>query len=154
MILTLSKIDLQKILLMVLYAPHPEVRIGQFNFAVGTLNLDGRETTLCISPTARIDLTGDIIIGPWCMIGPGTKIYTHDHHHEGREPLLLLQERIGVKWSNLFIGKDVWLHGCTILNQVTEIPDGVVVGSGAILTKNPGAYEIWAGCPAVKIGER
>ncbi|THB78768.1 MAG: hypothetical protein D6B25_03295, partial [Desulfobulbaceae bacterium] len=41
-----------------------------------------------------------------------------------------------------------------VLYQVTEIPDGVVLGAGSILTKNPGPYEIWAGNPARKIGER
>jgi len=49
----------------------------------------------------------------------------------------------------------VWIHdGAMVLYQVTEIPDGVVVAAGAVLTKNPGPYEIWAGVPAKKIAER
>ncbi|MBW1750927.1 MAG: hypothetical protein JRJ37_09570 [Deltaproteobacteria bacterium] len=38
--------------------------------------------------------------------------------------------------------------------QVTHIPNGVVIGAGSVLTKNPGPYEIWAGNPARKIGMR
>jgi acetyltransferase-like isoleucine patch superfamily enzyme len=37
---------------------------------------------------------------------------------------------------------------------VTKIPDGVVIAANAVLTKNPGIYEIWGGVPAKKIGER
>ena len=128
------------------YIPHPDIHIGD-------LILRGGNSL--ISRGARIDLTGVIEIGDWCMIGEGTRILTHDHYHEGRDkPLLLLQEEKGVKWQNKKIGNDVWLHGCTILYQVTEIPDGVVVGVGSVLTKNPEPYEIWAGNPAIKIGER
>ena len=88
-------------------------------------------------------------------IGEGTQILTHDHYHEGRDlPLLMLQEARGIQRRDKTIGRDVWLHGCRVLCQVTEIPDGVVVGAGAVLTKNPGPYEIWAGNPARKVGER
>lgn len=132
-------------MMSVLYYPHPEVHTGEL--VIG----DGQ---LFISPKCRIDLTGSVTIGDWSMIGEGTTILTHDHYHEGRKPLLLVQEEKGVKWQNKRIGNDVWLHGCTILYQVTEIPDGVVVGCASVLTENPGPYEIWAGNPAKKIGER
>lgn len=134
--------DLKK---FVLYAPHPEINQGLLTLEPGTI---------FISPWASIDLTGNVSIGEWSMIGEGTKILTHDHYHEGREPLLLLQEKKGVKWQDKIIGKDVWLHGCTVLYQVDNIPDGVVVGVGSVLTKNPGPYEIWAGNPAVMVGIR
>ena len=32
-----------------------------------------------------------------------------------------------------------------VLYQVTHIPDGMVLGAGSLLTRNPGPYEIWAG---------
>ena len=136
--------ETKKLLAQVCYLPHPEIRAGHITI----------EDESFISPGCRIDVTGDVIIGEYCMIGEGTHILTHDHYHEGREPLLKLQERKGVKWQNKKIGKDVWLHGCIVLNQVTEIPDGVVVGAGAVLTKNPESYGIYGGNPAVKIGER
>ena len=124
--------------------PHPEFRKGKVTF--------GKDCF--VSEIADIDATGDIIIGDLCMIGHYAKIFTHDHFHQGRIPLLLVQQQQGVKWMNKVIGNDVWLHECIILMQVTEIPDGVVVGAGSVLTKNPGPYEIWGGNPAVKIGAR
>ena len=153
--ITMDKQQVFEVLKQVLHCPHPEVRKGILTLQKEVFEESERETNIYISPGARIDLTGDVIIGSWTMIGEGTRILTHDHYHEGRDkPLLKLQEEIGVKWSNKKIGRDVWLHNCTILVQVTEIPDGVVVGTGAVLTKNPGPYEIWAGNPARKIAER
>ena len=115
----------------------------------------GRETNLSISPFSIIDCTGNIHLGPWCMIGARSRIYTHDHLHQGRGPLLAQQEREGILYQDKYIGRDVWIHeNVIILYQVTEIPDGVVIGGGAVLTRNPGSYEIWAGVPARKIGER
>jgi len=130
---------------VVCYTPHAEARAGSFSC----------EGNCVISPFCRIDCTGDVEIGEYCMIGEGTKILTHDHFHEGRKPLLLVQREMGVKWMSKKIGRDVWLHGCTVLMQVTEIPDGTVVGAGAVLTKNPEKpYGIYAGNPAQRVGER
>jgi len=112
----------------------------------------GRETNLAISSQAILDCTGSIHIGPWYMIGAHSRIYTHDHLHLGKKPLLKVQEEHGIVWQDKYIGADVWIHdGAIILYQVTHIPDGVVIGAGSVLTKNPGPYEIWAGNPARKI---
>jgi acetyltransferase-like isoleucine patch superfamily enzyme len=60
-----------------------------------------------------------------------------------------------VLWQDKEIGRDVWIHdGAIVLYQASQLPDGFVLGAGSVLTKNPGAYEIWAGNPARKIGER
>ena len=124
-----------KVLKRTCYLPHPEVRKGRLNLKNDIFETPDRETNVIISPGACLDMTGDITIDAWTMIGDRTIIYTHDHFHEGRDqPLLLLQEEKGVKWKKKVIGKDVWLHGCTILYQVTHIPDGVVVGAGSVLT--------------------
>jgi hypothetical protein len=154
-ILALTRQALGKVLTRTCYFPHPEVHRGELILSKDVFKGSDRETNLMISPAARLDLTGNITIGSWTMVGEGTTILTHDHYHGGREkPLLLLQEERGVKWRSKNIGRDVWLHGCTVLYQVTEIPDGVVVGAGAVLTQNPGPYEIWAGNPARKVGQR
>src|SRR5574343_426319 len=121
------------------YFPHPEVPEGELIL---------EDLSMMISPMARIDLTGSVTIGPLSMNGEGTIILTHDHFHEGRRPLLEVQKERGVKWQDKRIGRDVWLHGCTVLYQVSEIPDGVVVGAGAVLTRNPEPYGIYAGNPA------
>ena len=65
------------------------------------------------------------------------------------------QERHGVLWQDKYIGADVWIHdGGIVLYQATRIPDGFILGAGSVLTKSPRPFEIWAGVPAKKIGER
>ena len=52
------------------------------------------------------------------------------------------------------IENDVWIGmGCYIKAGVT-IHTGAVVGMGSVVTKDIPPYEIWAGNPAKKIGER
>ncbi len=135
--------------------PHKDIHRGRVFVSPEAFATPGRETNLCISKFAFLDMTGSIYIGPWCMFGARCRVYTHDHVHKGRRPLLETQEESGVLWQDKKIGADVWLHDAAlVLYQVTHIPDGVVLGAGAVLTKNPGPYEIWAGVPARKIGER
>ena len=147
----LTKDEMEATLNKVLRVPHSQFVKG--DFALLGANVEGGFNTY-ISSVCMIDVSDKVTIGADCMIGHGTQIYTHDHFHDGRKPLLKVQKEKGVKHSPLVIGNDVWLHGCMVLNQVTMIPDGVVVGAGAVLTKNPGPYEICAGNPAKKIGER
>jgi len=135
--------------------PHGNVHRGKLYIAPEAVSTAGSETNICISPFSILDCTGNIHLGPWCMIGARSRIYTHDHIHQGRRPLLNQQEKLGVLWQDKYIGSDVWIHeNVIVLYQVTEIPDGAVIGAGAVLTKNPGPYEIWAGIPARKIADR
>lgn len=126
----------------IFHYPHPDIHKGFYEL----------HHQAFISLGARIDLTANVAIGEYCMIGEGAQIFTHDHIHEGREPLLI-QNRI--KWQNKVIGRDVWLHQCLVLYQVSNIPDGVVIGAGSVVTKNPEVpYGIYCGNPAVLIGHR
>ncbi len=135
--------------------PHGKINKGRLYIAPEAWGTAGTETNLCISRFSILDCTGNIHIGPWCMIGARTRIYTHDHIHDGHAPLLLQQERYGIVWQDKYIGADVWIHeNAIVLYQVTEIPDGTVIGAASVLTRNPGPYEIWAGIPARKIADR
>jgi len=52
------------------------------------------------------------------------------------------------------IGHDVWIGcGVTIISGC-NIGNGTVIGAGAVVTKDIPPYEIWAGVPARKIGQR
>jgi len=135
--------------------PHGNVHRGKLYIAPEALTTAGAETNICISPFSILDCTGNIHLGPWCMIGARTRVYTHDHIHQGRRPLLDQQEKLGVIWQDKYIGKDVWIHeNAIVLYQASILPDGFVLGAGSVLTKNPGAYEIWGGVPAKKIADR
>lgn len=135
--------------------PHGNVHHGKLYLPPDTFSAEDKKTNLCISRFSILDCTGNMHIGPWCMIGARTRIYTHDHIHDSHTPLLHQQEEYGVIWQDKYIGKDVWIHeNVIVLYQVTVIPDGAVIGAGAVLTKNPGPYEIWGGIPARKIADR
>lgn len=135
--------------------PHSNVHKGKLILSPEVFNTAGSETNVIISRFSILDNTGSIHIGPYCMIGARARIYTHDHCHQGREPLLAVQEKHGVIWQDKYLGKDVWIHeNAIVLYQASILPDGFVLGAGSVLTKNPGAYEIWAGVPARKIADR
>ena len=152
---TLSRAQLDYVLGEAVRHPHKHIHKGELQLTPAVFSTPDRETNILISRFALIDCTGTIELGPWCNISARCRIYTHDHIHLGRQPLLALEEEHGVVWQDKKIGADVWIHdGSIVLYQVTHIPDGVVLGAGSVLTKNPGPYEIWAGNPAIKVGER
>ncbi len=152
---TMTRAQLDEALAQARRRPHGDVHKGKLIISPEAFTTEGRETNLNISRFTLLDCTGSIFIGAWCMFGARSRIYTHDHVHLGRRPLLELQEQHGVVWQDKYIGRDVWIHdNAIVLYQVTVIPDGVVLGAGSVLTSNPEPYEIWAGVPARKIGER
>ncbi|MFJ5717801.1 CatB-related O-acetyltransferase [Neobacillus sp. NPDC093127] len=52
------------------------------------------------------------------------------------------------------IGNDVWIGNNSLIKSGVTIADGAVIGMGSVLTKDVGAYEIWAGNPAKFIRKR
>ncbi len=52
------------------------------------------------------------------------------------------------------IGNDVWIGNRVMIKAGLTVGDGAVIGMGSIVTKNVGAYEIWAGNPARLIRKR
>lgn len=59
------------------------------------------------------------------------------------------QEKVCVK-----IGADVWIGTKVMINNGVSIGDGAVIGAGSLVLKDVAPYEIVAGVPARKIGER
>lgn len=154
-IITQTRRELEEALEAAVRWPHKHLHKGELQLHPDVFSSADRETNVVISKFCLLDCTGTIEIGPWCCFSPRCRIYTHDHIHAGRKPLLQLHEEHGVLWQDKKIGADVWIHdGSMVLYQVTEIPDGFVLGGGSVLTKNPGPYEIWAGAPAKKLGDR
>jgi serine acetyltransferase len=70
-----------------------------------------------------------------------------------------LQKRVGAGASHadradIRIGNDVWIGDRAMILPGVSIGDGAVIGGGSVVTKSVEPYEIWAGNPAKKIGER
>ncbi len=103
-------------------------------------------------------------IGKFCSISWNVSIggANHDISHLTTHPFPFLSkfgltdktEDYDSFSDSLIIGNDVWIgSNVSILRGVT-IGDGAVIGSGAVVTHNVPPYEIWAGVPAKKIGQR
>lgn len=57
-------------------------------------------------------------------------------------------------FSETVVGNDVWIAANAMIKAGVKISDGAVIGMGAIVTKDVGPYEIWAGNPARMIRKR
>lgn len=92
-----------------------------------------------------------IIIGDNLLMGPGVSIQAANHGTK-RGAIMMEQERTQ---KDIIIGNDCWLgSNVTIVAGVT-IPDGCIVGAGAVVTKSiQEPYSIVGGVPAKVIGYR
>jgi acetyltransferase-like isoleucine patch superfamily enzyme len=56
--------------------------------------------------------------------------------------------------KEIIIGDDVWLGANSIILPGVKIGRGVIVGAGAVVTKDVAEFDIVAGVPAIKINSR
>ncbi len=100
-----------------------------------------------------LDLTGNVTMGAFSRIAHRVIIHTHIHRAFGRRQLDWMDG--DVERTSLHISDGVFVgEAATILPQVSLIGTGAVVGAAAVLTKNVPDWEIWAGNPAKRIGQR
>ncbi len=94
-----------------------------------------------------------------CYIG-GT---SHPTHWVSTSPVFHKWENIMKKnfarhnfdiFHRTIIGSDVWIGNRVMIKAGVKIGNGAVVGMGSVVTKDIGAYEIWAGNPAKFIRKR
>lgn len=110
----------------------------------------------------RYDKIRDAVIGKYCCLSWNCTIGAVTHPYNTitnsamtyRKDYDIVQENCFFAQKKTVIENDVWI-GCNvvIISGVT-IGNGAVIGAGAVVTKNVPAYEIWAGVPAKKIGNR
>lgn len=104
-----------------------------------------------IAEEVMLDLTGDIILSPEVLIQNRVQIYTHNH---GFLASKAKRKTLPTEVRNLFLGEDCFIGAGAIIICIDEIGIGAAVGAGAVITKNIGPYEVWAGNPAKLIGIR
>ena len=93
-----------------------------------------------------------IEVGANCLIASGCKFIDHDHG-TARRDAPMNQQADGAE-AEIIVEEDVWLGVNVIVLKGVQIGRGAIVAAGAVVTKDIGAYEIWGGVPARKIGER
>jgi len=93
---------------------------------------------------------GGLTIGDFTLISPNVQMYAQNHGINAKQ-LIKRQAQTG---KGIIIREDCWIGAGSIILDGVIIGDGAVVGAGSVVTKNIPSYEIWAGNPARKIGER
>jgi len=95
---------------------------------------------------------GSIRLGSRCYISQFCTFVSHNHGTR-RDTPMQLQFHDQSK-CNITVGDDVWFGvGTAVLPGVT-IGDGAVIGAGSVVVRSIPPFEIWAGAPAKKIGDR
>ena len=118
-----------------IWAPGPSIIIGNHVF---------------IGRGCEFNIKKSIHIGDHCLIGSGSKFIDHDH---GINPTQLIHLQAGPQ-ASISVGSDTWIGDNVVVLKGVCIGRGSVVGAGAIVTRDIGDFEIWAGVPARKMGER
>jgi len=94
---------------------------------------------------------GDITIGSGCLISQFCSLVASNH---GLDKDFPIQKQPPGEKRGVTLGDDVWLGaGVHILPGVC-VNRGAVIGAGSVVTHDVPEFEIWAGAPARKIGQR
>jgi len=100
----------------------------------------------------RLGGNSRICIGRGCLVSQFCTLVAANHQ-VGRD-LAIREQTTDTAKVDIDIGDDVWLGAGTSVMPAVVIGNGAVVGAGSVVTVSIPAYEIWAGVPARKIGER
>jgi len=96
----------------------------------------------------RISAAVRVAVGPGCLIGDA-RIMDTDYHHTSRRR----REGLGPSPARaVTIGRNVWLGASVGVLKGVVISDNVVVGFGAVVTRDIPADRVVAGNPAKDVG--
>lgn len=100
---------------------------------------------ISIHPMCYVDAAGGLIIGSDVSIAHGTTIMTTEHDFS--TPWEKIRDA-PVKKSAVRIGSDVWIGAGVKILAGVNIGDHVVVGAGAVVTKDIPSHSLAVGVPA------
>jgi acetyltransferase-like isoleucine patch superfamily enzyme len=127
------------------------LNLGDAHNGYGTL-IVGERTWIGQYNNLRLAGGTTIRIGAGCLISQFCTIVAANHSI-GRD-VKIADAPSSLERRDVTIGDDVWLGAGTIVLPGVTIGDGAVIGAGSVVTHDVAAYEIWAGNPAKKIGDR
>ena len=94
---------------------------------------------------------GPLTMGCNVMMGPDVTILTHSHIFDNTD---IPMNKQGTIIKPVSIGDDVWIGMRSIIMPGVKIGNGVIIGAGAIVTKDVPDYAVVAGVPAKVIKYR
>jgi len=117
----------------------------------GTLAI-GADTWIGQYNNLRMSKGANISIGKGCLISQFCSLIASNHTMDRSTPIQ--ESPSDSSRTGINVGDDVWLGvGVTILPG-SMLGEGVVIGANSVVNTFIPPYEIWAGSPARKIGER
>lgn len=93
-----------------------------------------------------------IKIGEFSLFAENVSIRDGDHKSLSNRPIIFQEN----KYSEINIGKDVWIGAGSLILPGAIIPDGVIIGANSIVLgkSNLKSYSIYAGSPVKYIKDR
>ena len=98
------------------------------------------------------ELNGPVRIGKYVNMGPEVVFYTQNHTYSRTD---IPMQRQGFELEKpIIVGDDVWIGRRVIILPGVKIGDGVIIGAGAVVTKDVEPYSVAAGNPAKVVKRR
>lgn len=114
---------------------NPELRIGNYS-GIGVN---------CV-------ISGRTYIGDHVMMGPDCIMYSYSHAHDRID--IPMDQQGFEEATPIHIGNDVWIGARVIILPGVTVGDHVIIGAGAVVTKDVPDYAIVGGVPAKVIRYR
>lgn len=121
-----------------------------FNAEGGSITV-GNWTAFNIGVHLNASCGGRIVIGKYCLIGPGVIMRTANHRY--LRPDINIQDQ-GHVYADIVIGDDCWIGSNAVILSGIKIGDGAVIGAGAVVTKDVPSNAVVTGVPAKVIKYR
>lgn len=105
-----------------------------------------------INPFTVIYGGSGVIIGDNVMIAPNCMIASGNHNYKQLEKPIRLADNLSK--GPIIIEDGVWIGANSVVTDGVKIGQNAVVAAGSVVTRNIDPYDIVAGVPAKKIGNR
>ena len=97
-------------------------------------------------------VSGRTYIGDDVMMGPDCIMYSYSHAHSSID--IPMDQQGFESETPIHIGNDVWIGARVIILPGVTVGNHVILGAGAVVTKDIPDYAIAGGCPAKVIRMR
>jgi len=94
----------------------------------------------------------DLVMGEYVLMGPEVVIYSSMHAYSNPETPVMMQG--AKKIEPVIIGDDVWFGLRSVVMPGVHIGNHVIIGAGAVVTKDIPDYAVVGGVPAKVIKYR
>ena len=102
-------------------------------------------SNIYIANACNIILNGDLSVGDEVIFGPGVLVSTGNHQFDGNSYRFSESTK-----EVVIIGKGCWIGGNSTILCGADVPEGSVVGAGAVVVNNScnGVSGLYVGSPA------